>query len=250
MSKPPAFMFYSSDFLTGTMFFSHEQVGKYIRLLCYQHQHEKIEERHFDKMVGDDPDLRAKFTKNGVGYYNERLKEYMDTISKNAQKSAENGKKGGRPTKKPKITSQVNSGSNQVIKTKPKHNLSEYEYESVYEYVINSKKYSEKFTEKWKEWCGYLLDVHDINLDSVHRGPAMFKELRQIAKDEAEAVSLIDKAILKGWKNLYANERPKKDFYTYQEVLGIHSDPKDPRKQQDFECDQETKKWTLKKPSS
>lgn len=38
MSKDPAFLFYSSDFLVGTMTMTNEQVGKYIRLLCLQHQ--------------------------------------------------------------------------------------------------------------------------------------------------------------------------------------------------------------------
>jgi len=36
MSKPPAFQFYASDFLAGTCDMSAEEVGAYIRLLCYQ----------------------------------------------------------------------------------------------------------------------------------------------------------------------------------------------------------------------
>jgi uncharacterized protein YdaU (DUF1376 family) len=39
MAKDPAFLFYASDFLTGTMFMTNEQVGLYIRMLCAQHQH-------------------------------------------------------------------------------------------------------------------------------------------------------------------------------------------------------------------
>jgi uncharacterized protein YdaU (DUF1376 family) len=39
MAKDPAFLFYPSDFLTGTMFMNNEQIGIYIRLLCSQHQH-------------------------------------------------------------------------------------------------------------------------------------------------------------------------------------------------------------------
>ena len=45
-NKDPAFLFYSSDFLTGTMFFTDEQVGKYIRLLCAQHQKGQIGRAH------------------------------------------------------------------------------------------------------------------------------------------------------------------------------------------------------------
>ena len=37
-TKDPAFLFYSSDFLSGTFTMTNEQIGKYIRLLCIQHQ--------------------------------------------------------------------------------------------------------------------------------------------------------------------------------------------------------------------
>ena len=51
MAKDPAFLFYPSDFLTGTMFMTDEQVGKYIRLLCAQHQKGHLcEKRHDEDM--------------------------------------------------------------------------------------------------------------------------------------------------------------------------------------------------------
>jgi len=36
MSKPPAFQFYASDFLVDTIDLSNEELGAYVRLLCYQ----------------------------------------------------------------------------------------------------------------------------------------------------------------------------------------------------------------------
>lgn len=36
LMKPPAFQFYPADFIMGTMAMTPEQVGAYIRLLCYQ----------------------------------------------------------------------------------------------------------------------------------------------------------------------------------------------------------------------
>ena len=36
MNKPPAFQFYADDFIGGTVDLDAEQVGAYIRLLCYQ----------------------------------------------------------------------------------------------------------------------------------------------------------------------------------------------------------------------
>ena len=43
--KDPAFLFYSSDFLSGTMLMSDEEVGQYIRLLCLQHQKGHLKEK-------------------------------------------------------------------------------------------------------------------------------------------------------------------------------------------------------------
>lgn len=36
MNKPPAFQFYADDFIGGTVCFSAQEVGAYMRLLCYQ----------------------------------------------------------------------------------------------------------------------------------------------------------------------------------------------------------------------
>jgi uncharacterized protein YdaU (DUF1376 family) len=76
MSKDPAFLFYSSDFLTGTMLFSNEQVGKYIRLLCLQHQKGMLSEKDMLKICDTyDEDIWRKFIKTDAGYYNQRLQE-------------------------------------------------------------------------------------------------------------------------------------------------------------------------------
>ena len=45
INKDPAFLFYSSDFLTGTMFMSDSQLGKYIKILCTQHQKGHLSEK-------------------------------------------------------------------------------------------------------------------------------------------------------------------------------------------------------------
>jgi hypothetical protein len=50
MSKDPAILFYTSDFLTGTFTMTDEQVGKYIRLLCLQHQKGSLTEKDMLKI--------------------------------------------------------------------------------------------------------------------------------------------------------------------------------------------------------
>jgi uncharacterized protein YdaU (DUF1376 family) len=95
MSKDPAFLFYSSDFLTGTMLMTDEQVGKYIRLLCIQHQKGRLSEKDMLKICGSyDEDIFSKFHKDEAGlYYNERLEAeinrrlaYSESRRKNREK--------------------------------------------------------------------------------------------------------------------------------------------------------------------
>lgn len=82
-NKDPAFLFYASDFLTGTMFMSNEQVGKYMRLLCSQHQHGGlIDKISFNSLVGEDLILLKKFIESKDGFYNERLADEMESRCK------------------------------------------------------------------------------------------------------------------------------------------------------------------------
>lgn len=83
MAKDPAFLFYPSDFLTGTMFLTNEQIGIYVRLLCSQHQHGGlIDKDSFNGMVGNNLLLRNKFIETDNGFYNERLMVEMDKRNK------------------------------------------------------------------------------------------------------------------------------------------------------------------------
>jgi hypothetical protein len=80
MSKDPAFLFYSSDFLTGTLLMSMEQKGKFITLLCIQHQKGHMSERDMLQICGTyDEDIFDKFQKDSDGkFFNQRLKEEID----------------------------------------------------------------------------------------------------------------------------------------------------------------------------
>ena len=80
MSKDPAFLFYSSDFLTGTALMTDEQIGKYIKLLCYQHQMGHLSERDMLKICKTyDEDIFCKFEKDENNmYYNVRLQQEVE----------------------------------------------------------------------------------------------------------------------------------------------------------------------------
>jgi hypothetical protein len=77
MGKDPALLFYSGDFLVGTMTMTMEQKGKYITLLCLQHQQGFLTEEDMKEHL-EDTDIKVfnKFDKSADGnYYNLRLKE-------------------------------------------------------------------------------------------------------------------------------------------------------------------------------
>lgn len=80
MSKSPAVLFYTSDFLTGTYELTYEQRGKYITMLCVQHQRSdnEIPESLFDRTIQGDNDIMSKFIKTPTGYYNQRMREESD----------------------------------------------------------------------------------------------------------------------------------------------------------------------------
>lgn len=94
MAKDPAFLFYPNDFLSGTQFFSDEQVGKFMRILMAQHQHGHLSE---DQVIfickSYDKHIFSKLKQDSAGlWYNERLqieiekrKNYVLSRSKNKE---------------------------------------------------------------------------------------------------------------------------------------------------------------------
>jgi len=90
--KDPAFLFYSDNFLTGTMFFSDEQVGKYIRLLCAQHLTGHLLEKDMLKICKThNVDIWDKFVQDKGGkYYNVRLENEIIKRKKFTESRAKN----------------------------------------------------------------------------------------------------------------------------------------------------------------
>lgn len=73
--KNPAFLFYSSDFLTGVRLMNYEEIGKYITLLCLQHQSGHLSEDDMLLICGSyNSHIYSKFVKDSEGkYFNNRL---------------------------------------------------------------------------------------------------------------------------------------------------------------------------------
>jgi uncharacterized protein YdaU (DUF1376 family) len=96
MAKDPAVLFYTSDFLSGTFTMTNEQVGKYIRLLCLQHQKGKLSEKDMLSICSTyDVDIWDKFKIEDGAFINERM--YNEAIRR--QKFSESRRNNAKSTK-------------------------------------------------------------------------------------------------------------------------------------------------------
>jgi hypothetical protein len=93
MSKDPAFLFYSSDFLTGVSDLTMEERGQFITLLCLQHQKGHLTKKVMQLQCHGIPtaDVLAKFRidENGL-YYNERVEQEREKRAAHSVKQREN----------------------------------------------------------------------------------------------------------------------------------------------------------------
>ncbi len=102
----PSFLFYSQDFLIGTLTLPMEDRGKYITLLCCMHEHGRLTEQTVINLVGEVSEkLRSKFKTDDNGlWYNQRLEKEIKDREKFVRSRRNNGKRGGLK-KKVKIPS-------------------------------------------------------------------------------------------------------------------------------------------------
>ena len=124
--KDPAVLFYTSDFITGTITMTDEQVGKYIRLLCLQHQKGRLTEKDMLFICKSyDEDIFTKFDKNGDGrYFNQRMENEITKRSKYSESRANNRKNSNKIKKN---TSFSSSHMINICKTYDEHMENENE---------------------------------------------------------------------------------------------------------------------------
>lgn len=94
MAKDPAVLFYTQDFLVGTLTMTDEQRGKYIYLLCLQHQKGKLTLSDLkSKLNEQDFEVAEKFPIQPDGFYY-NLRMYEEAIKrKNYTESRRNNRK-------------------------------------------------------------------------------------------------------------------------------------------------------------
>lgn len=198
MAKDPAFLFYPNDFTTGTMFFTDEQVGKYLRLLCAQHQHGHLTEKqmlHICKIY--DEDIFAKFKKDDLGlFFNEKLEEETNK-RKNFTESRRNNRV---KTKTSDVTSDA-TYVNHMFSHMIAHMENENENENINELVLLK---DENFKKNWLLWLEYKKKEYKFTYKSPLTEKAALKELFKLADGvPQDATEIINQSISHGWKGFF-----------------------------------------------
>lgn len=102
MAKDPAFLFYSSDFLSGIQDLTMEERGQYITLLCLQHQKGRLSDKLIALSVGNAAaDVMAKFRQDSASlWYNDRLEVETQKRKESAEKQRKRAVDGWEKRKK------------------------------------------------------------------------------------------------------------------------------------------------------
>lgn len=169
MAKDPAVLLYTSDFLSGTYTMTDEQVGKYIRLLCLQHQQGKLSKQDMLTICkAYDEKIWSKFDEVDGFYINKRMYEEAEKRSKYTESRRNNAKKQAYAEHMPKHmvyhmeneNENINENINRSKFKKPElHEVSEYfmqleipsEAESYFNYyTANGWKVGKNPMKDWK----------------------------------------------------------------------------------------------------
>ena len=147
MSKDPAVLFYTSDFLSGTFTMTDEQVGKYIRLLCLQHQKGKLTEKDMLSICkAYDNEIYEKFDQVDGFFINDRM--YNESIRRS--KFTESRRNNAKSVKNDSI-------SEASAKHMHKHMETETETINVNKdiFINNIEPYKNLLNESYQEFIDY-----------------------------------------------------------------------------------------------
>lgn len=129
MKTSPAFSFYPTDFIMGTMLMTAEQVGVYIRLLCFQWEQGSVPSQPalIAKVAGirerkllEMEEVLAKFETGPDGRLrNAKMEKVREEKIEFSQKQSQNGSQGGRGKKSKHDSQSVDSEQNEKANALP-----------------------------------------------------------------------------------------------------------------------------------
>jgi uncharacterized protein YdaU (DUF1376 family) len=196
MSKDPAVLLYTSDFLSGTYTMTDEQVGRYIRLLCLQHQKGKLTEKDMQSICkGYDSDVYEKFDLVDGCYINKRMYEEAKKRSKFTESRRKNAS----------------------AKHMPNHMENENENRNEVKDVLVFPSF--EFQNIWEQWIQYKKDEHKDTYKSSKTEQIAINNLIKLCNGNLQvAEEIVNNSIANKYKGLF-------------EIKGQKAAPKDKMQQ-------------------
>lgn len=227
MAKDPAFLFYSSDFLSGIQDLTMEERGQYITLLCLQHQKGHLSQKVILLAVGHAAaDVMAKFRQDSAGlWYNIRLEEEIEKRKVHTDKQRERALEGWKKRKNDAAASTTAKAP-----ALPLENENAIEDENVIE--VKKKKECEiifpfdspAFKAMWSNWIEYRRQIKKPYKSDMAVQAAL-KNLSQYPEDVA--IKMIEQSVSNQWQGIFelkqnnSNGTTKKRDSTAELMAGI-----------------------------
>lgn len=183
MSKDPAVLLYTSDFLSGTFTMSDEQVGRYIRLLCLQHQKGKLTEKDMQSICkGYDSDVYEKFDLVDGYYINKRMYEEAEKRSKFTESRRKNASVKHMPKHMENENENINENRNRNVLVYP----------------------SSEFQNLWQQWVDYKKEEHKDRYKSTKTEQIAINNLVKLCNGDLKvAEEIVNNSIANKYKGLF-----------------------------------------------
>lgn len=187
MSKDPAVLFYTSDFLTGTTLFNYTEKGQYIQLLCLQHQSGHLTKEDIESITTSER-VKAKFVLADDGKYH-NIRMHNESLKRKAYSESRSENR-----KNKNISKSHDNHMKNTSKTYDKHMEDENENEDI---LLNSNSENTK----------------NINISKRKFKEPIVDELKDYIKEaqlnNTNAEAFLDFYQSKGWK---VGSQPMKDW--------------------------------------
>lgn len=220
MKTSQSFPFYPTDFLMGTALMTAEEVGAYIRLLCYQWQEgglpkeQNLLARLAQTNLENIAAISDKFREGSDGKLrNKKMEEVRKSLILYKKSRSDNGKKGGRPPKahgNHMVSLCLNGENHSESLPSPSPSPSPLPIpspgkkpESPAATVLPFQ--SEEFGAAWGEWKTHRSEIKKPIKPTQEA--AQLAALKEVG--EARAIAMIRYTIQMGWQGLREQEQPR-----------------------------------------
>lgn len=200
MAKDPAVLFYTNDFLSRTLTMSNEQVGKYIRLLCIQHQQGHLTEQDMLYICKTyDLAVYSKFIKEGDNYYNERMRLETEKRKKYSESRRSNRNSVKEENISKSYVKHMEDGNEDININNNEEKKMDKIKEVQKEYFIDLLPIdsTQQFIEAWNEWVDFRKEIK--------KKLTKLSAKRQITFliNQPNPIKCINQSIQNGWTGLF-----------------------------------------------